>query len=184
MDDYIPGGWLLTIMGSFGLLLFLLLPRLQKFVSESRLLQIGISSSLMGFFILCFDDINVNWFILALAYIWSVGNPLTQTLVVSILSQSIPDKQSVSKWMGAVTAAGSVGRILMPSLSGIIMQIDQEVSTTAVLPVVAAFTCELLCLAAFEWKHFQAVCLSKTVQNREREDHEDSSQSSSTLIKL
>ena len=117
------------VMGCIGLLVFLCLNRLVKYVEETNLLMLAFISMGIGFGVIVdFDDydIDIYDFTAAMCLVWSLGTPISQTLSVSLLSKHFSQQQKagiaptkgVGFWMGLVTASGSVGRIVFPLLAG------------------------------------------------------------------
>lgn len=74
-------------------------------------------SMILGFTTVVDTDNSIVNLAFSMSMIYCIATPITQTLVSSMLSKQLP-KQQQGKWMGLLTAAGSIGRILFPLLSG------------------------------------------------------------------
>ena len=74
----------------------------------------------------CVCSVDIYDFSAGMTLVWVIGTPISQTLSVSMLSKHFSQQQKagiaptrgVGFWMGLVTAAGSVGRILFPLVAG------------------------------------------------------------------
>ena len=117
------------VMGCMGLLVFLTMNRLVKYVEETNLLMLAFVSMGIGFGVIVdFDDydIDIYDFTAGMTLVWVLGTPISQTLSVSLLSKHFSQQQKagiaptrgVGFWMGLVTASGSVGRIIFPLVAG------------------------------------------------------------------
>ena len=117
------------VMGCLGLLVFLCMNRLVKYVEETNLLMLAFISMGIGFGVIVdFDDydIDIYDFTAGMTLVWVIGTPISQTLSVSLLSKHFSQQQKagiaptrgVGFWMGLVTASGSVGRIVFPLVAG------------------------------------------------------------------
>ena len=117
------------VMGCLGLLVFLCMNRLVKYVEETNLLMLAFVSMGIGFGVIVdFDDydIDIYDFTAGMTLVWVIGTPISQTLSVSLLSKHFSQQQKagiaptkgVGFWMGLVTASGSVGRIVFPLVAG------------------------------------------------------------------
>ena len=117
------------VMGCLGLLVFLAMNRLVRYVEETNLLMLAFISMGIGFGVIVdFDDydIDIYDFTAGMALVWVIGTPISQTLSVSLLSKHFSQQQKagiaptkgVGFWMGLVTASGSVGRIVFPLVAG------------------------------------------------------------------
>jgi len=51
--------------------------------------------------------------------IWTLGSPITQTLILSSFSK-ILGSQPQGLWMGWIGSAGSIGRVVFPVLAGLV----------------------------------------------------------------
>ena len=81
------------------------------------------------------DDSIVN-LAFSMSMIYCIATPITQTLVSSMLSKQLP-KQQQGKWMGLLTAAGSIGRIVFPLLSGALYSLGST-NAALLLPAIVA----------------------------------------------
>lgn len=125
-DDSTWAGLWLTIFGAVGVVVFMSIPKLNKCMSDVVLLSIGLFAMVIGFAVtVTFGQsaIGFGQFAIGLIGIWSVGSPLVQTLVVSMLSKYL-GARAQSKWMGAITAGGSIGRIVIPLVAGSFFAVD------------------------------------------------------------
>ena len=112
------------ILGLIGLPVYLLVDPLQKYVlSGPKLLAIGISSVAVGLFLTA-DPLptytSTSWpkFLLGTTLVWSIGSPMCQTLSTSLFSDYL-QKRKQTAFIGWITAAGSVGRIVFPAIVGV-----------------------------------------------------------------
>ena len=130
--------WFFTILGGVGVLVFVLLDRMTRYLTEPTLLCVGFIAMCVGFVgTLDFDhDESLVELSLSMAMVYCVATPMTQTLVASMLSKALPSAQQ-GRWMGLLTAAGSVGRIVFPLLAGALYALG---STNAAMMMPAAAT--------------------------------------------
>jgi hypothetical protein len=107
-------------------------------MNELTLLLCGFIAMSLGFSLsMDFDhDLNIFDLSFSMAMIYCLATPITQTLVASMLSKSL-SREEQGKWMGLLTAAGSVGRIVFPLLAGL-MYSPQSTNLVLMLPVLVA----------------------------------------------
>ena len=130
--------WFYTILGGVGVVVFILMDTFTHLVNEITLLLCGFIAMSLGFSLsLDFDhDLNIVELSFSMAMIYCLATPITQTLVASMLSKSL-SKAEQGKWMGLLTAAGSVGRIVFPLLAGV-MYSPQSNNLVLMLPALVA----------------------------------------------
>jgi MFS family permease len=108
------------ILGTVGVLVYMSLSRLTKRFGDQPVLIWGLIVPAVGLCAVVFVPIsaaNLISLTIGVSSIWSLGAPMSQTLTVSELSKYLKDrKQGV--WMGVITAAGSIGRFLLPLGAG------------------------------------------------------------------
>ena len=135
-----PAGaaWFYTILGGVGVVVFVLMDKFTHLIDELSLLISGFIAMSLGFSLsLDFDhDLGVVELSFSMAMIYCIATPITQTLVVSMLSKSL-SKSEQGKWMGLLTAAGSVGRIVFPLLAGALYN-AQSINLALMLPALIA----------------------------------------------
>jgi len=106
-------------LGVAGLVVYFLIDPLRRFLTEEQLL--ATSFVLIGsgslFLIRYNGSVGLARFIIGAAMIWSLGSPISQTLVISAFSKMLGGKPQ-GTMMGWIGSAGSIGRIVFPFLSG------------------------------------------------------------------
>jgi len=107
------------ILGCFGLVMFFSVDFLKRFMQEHNILVSAFVIIAGGSLLLIeyTHDVSLIRFYVGAALIWSVGSPLTQTIVISSFSKILGSKPQ-GTMMGWIGSAGSVGRILFPLLTG------------------------------------------------------------------
>eukprot|EP01117_Protostelium_nocturnum_P012980 TRINITY_DN4807_c0_g1_i1.p1 TRINITY_DN4807_c0_g1~~TRINITY_DN4807_c0_g1_i1.p1 ORF type:complete len:489 (+),score=148.14 TRINITY_DN4807_c0_g1_i1:155-1621(+) len=113
---------MLFVLGVIGLVIFFLLDPLCKRIKEPTILNAGFMVVAAGslFLISYGKEIITVWqFAIGSIAILSIASPIVQTLVVSAFSKILGSKPQ-GTMMGYITSAGSVGRIIMPPLTGAI----------------------------------------------------------------
>ena len=90
----------------------------------------------LGFTTVLDTDNSIVNLAFSMSMIYCIATPITQTLVSSMLSKQLSAQQQ-GKWMGLLTAAGSVGRIVFPLLSGALYSLGAT-NAALLLPAVAA----------------------------------------------
>ena len=88
----------------------------------------------LGFATALDTDSSIVNLAFSMSMVYCIATPITQTLVSSMLSKQL-SKQQQGRWMGCLTAAGSIGRIVFPLLSGALYSLG---STNAALLLPAA----------------------------------------------
>jgi len=106
-------------LGLAGLVVYFLIDPLRRVLTEESLLA-G-SFCLIGggslFLIRWGGSVGLWRFIIGAGMIWSLGSPISQTLVISAFSKMLGGKPQ-GTMMGWIGSAGSIGRIVFPFLSG------------------------------------------------------------------
>ena len=118
------------------MLVFVLLDRMTRYLTEPTLLCVGFIAMCVGFVGTLDRDLSLFELSLSLAMVYCVATPMTQTLVASMLSKALPPAQQ-GRWMGLLTAGGSVGRIVFPLLAGALYDLG---NTSAAMMMPAAAT--------------------------------------------
>ena len=153
-DTSVNASTFFLIMGCIGLLVFLCMNKLIKYVEETSLLILAFISMGIGFGVIVdFDgyDIDIYDFSAGMTLIWVLGTPISQTLSVSMLSKhfnqqlkdGITPTKGIGFWMGLVTASGSVGRIMFPLVAGALYG-SFGVSSAALFTSLTAFATAIL----------------------------------------
>jgi len=111
---------MLLTLGAIGLIVFALIDRIEKVVAEHLLLSA--SFLLIGVGGICLLDFTGNGaslaqFLSGAILIWSIGSPISQTIILSAFSKILGSKPQ-GEMMGWIGSAGSIGRIVFPLLSG------------------------------------------------------------------
>jgi MFS family permease len=135
--------WFFTILGGIGVVAFVLMHWFTQYLKEMTLLCWGFIAMFLGFITtLDFDsDLSIYTLSYAMAMIYCIATPVCQTLVASMLSKSLPSAQQ-GKWMGLLTAAGSIGRIVFPLLAGLLYSLwntNVALMLPAVITILATF---------------------------------------------
>ncbi|KAJ1548104.1 hypothetical protein HK096_004908 [Nowakowskiella sp. JEL0078] len=112
-----------TVLGLFGLITFLVLDPILKItkIHANHMLTIGIAFIALGSaFMIPFVNMgNIELFTFGIFAIWAIGSPICQTLTILSLSELLGSKpQAVI--MSYLTNAGSLGRIVFPSLAAVL----------------------------------------------------------------
>jgi len=110
---------MLFALGMIGLVIFLFLDIVCKYIAEQVILSIGYVVVAIGSLALISygrETISLLQFAIGSISILSLASPVVQTLVVSSFSKILGSKPQ-GTMMGYITSAGSVGRILMPPLT-------------------------------------------------------------------
>lgn len=111
--------WFYTGLGAVGVLVFLGMHRLTTWFSELTLLITGFCCLAVGFFSVVDPDhdLSLGTLIFGMSLLYIISTPINNTLCASMLSKECsPDKAGLM--MGWLTAAGSLGRIVFPLISG------------------------------------------------------------------
>ena len=138
-----------TAIGLIGLVVFVGVYYMCKRLPDRITLLTGLICILVGLGItLDFHDgegkgheMSLTQFEIGLGFVWALGYPLSQTVVVSALSKVLTSEQQ-GLWMGNLASAGSAGRIVAPTLAGHIYNALHE--HTGVIPLSFCFGVTLL----------------------------------------
>lgn len=109
-------------IGLGGFLVYLCCHRLSRVIGDYGLIIAGLACGFVGFCLLVDfdDDETFSQMTFGMVLLWALSGPLLQTVVSSQLSKVISANSLPSgKWMGILTAAGSVGRISYPLAAGV-----------------------------------------------------------------
>jgi len=110
-------GFVFAAMGAIGVVVLFLISYLSAFVSDFKVLVVGLIFLTIGSGLLIGNHIGLTRFLLGAGLIWCIGFPLAQTIIVSMFSKSL-GKAPQGTWMGWIGAMGSLGRILGPIGAG------------------------------------------------------------------
>jgi len=134
-------GYFFAILGVLGLIVYFGVDFIPKIIPEWITLTIGFFFLAGGCIVLIpvgrFAQ-NIVRFTIGTFFIWTVGSPITQTLVLSSFSK-ILGSQPQGLWMGWIGAAGSVGRIVFPIIAGLVSD-GIDYVTGAIFSVIGAIT--------------------------------------------
>lgn len=124
-DDIITdAGLFYSLMGLIGCITYVSINKLTQYCTHINILISGLCSSGIGFLLLMagHNHLSETRLTVGSLFIWSFGSPLIQTVLVVIFSHQLSkSNDTLSKtgaYMGAFTAAGSIGRIVVPVVSG------------------------------------------------------------------
>lgn len=130
-------------LGVGGVAVFLLVEYLVKWFTTRWVLILSLLLAMLGYaLVMDFDgDLHRHRFVAGMLFVWSISSPIAQTTIASQLSAELAARHqaaaaaadaqgansvivtpSQALWMGHLTAAGSVGRILFPLLGGALYQ--------------------------------------------------------------
>jgi len=151
-----------TIIGIVGLATFVGVYFMSKYVQDRITLITGLLAITAGLAaVLDFNDgkgvereISLLRYEIGLGFAWAVGYPLCQTVVVSALSKVLTSEQQ-GVWMGNLASAGSAGRIIAPTIGGIMYNAWD--SHTGLIPLSICFGLSALSvlLVAITWKRLK-----------------------------
>lgn len=112
-------GYWFTVFGVCGVVVNMIVPYMERYITDLMLLKLSLTTGGIGFVLLCSWNgiITYTQYICGMIMIWGISCPLNQTLAVSMLSKHLGDKKQ-NQWMALVTASGSVGRIICPLITG------------------------------------------------------------------
>lgn len=170
----------LLVLGLLGLGVFLTTHHLTKVVDERTLLFVSFLALGVGFGVIVDfedNDIDIYDYTAGMTLVWVIGTPLSQTLSVSMLSKHFTSQQAkgepilrgVGFWMGLVTAAGSVGRIIFPLIAGGLYEPYGANSALFFACISSLVTGLLIFLALHVWRPYLVVLkdkFSRFQQNR------------------
>lgn len=124
IDQQKATGMYFLVLGIFGLLDLFLIGYLSRKISDVYLLLFGLLSLCCGSAVfLLTKHLNFLTMTVGFAFIWSVGFPLAQTIIVSMFSKVIgPGPQGTM--MGWIGVMGSLGRVVGPIFAGWMMQAE------------------------------------------------------------
>ena len=150
--------WFFTALGGVGVVVFVLMDFFTRHLTDVTLLCWGFIAMSLGFLTTLDSDSDLSIYSLSfsMAMIYCIATPVCQTLVASMLSKSLPAAQQ-GKWMGLLTAAGSIGRIVFPLLAGAMYSLwntNAALLLPAVLSLLAVFTIGLGMRAWKGWWHW------------------------------
>ena len=128
--------WFYTALGALGVVVFILMESFTHFLNELTLLCWGFIAMTLGFITVLDTDGSIVNLAFSMSMIYCIATPITQTLVSSMLSKQLPRAQQ-GKWMGLLTAAGSIGRIVFPLLSGLLYMLGST-DAALLLPAIIA----------------------------------------------
>lgn len=126
LNDNKPGkdieaGFVFGGLGFIGMgVLFLISYLSKKGVKDFTVLVTGLSALVLGSGLLIGDP-SLPRFIIGSGFIWCIGYPLAQTIIVSMFSKMLGNKPQ-GTWMGWIGAMGSLGRIIGPTVAGLLMK--------------------------------------------------------------
>jgi len=110
---------MMLILGVLGLIVFALIDVMEKWIAEWLLLAISFLFIGVGALFL-YDwtktGVGLAQFIIGASLIWSIGSPISQTIILSAFSKILGSKPQ-GAMMGWIGSAGSVGRIIFPLLA-------------------------------------------------------------------
>lgn len=109
-------GQFFLALGIGGLVVFLSLPYLRKRASEAFLLVLGLVISAAGVVLYTHDpgaQLGVPSYVAGSVLIWSIGSPVTSTVLVATMSNLLGGKPQGTV-MGLFGAMGSLGRMVLP----------------------------------------------------------------------
>lgn len=131
---------MMLILGLIGLVIFFLIDYVQKILREPILLVFGFVITTLGCLLLINynepERITLVQFLVGAGLVWSIGAPVTQTLVISTFSKILGTKPQ-GTWMGWIGSAASVGRIITPTLSGF------GINESLIISAIASFICSI-----------------------------------------
>jgi hypothetical protein len=93
---------------------------------------------------------------IAMLCVWSLAGSLTQTVILSVFSKHLSAraqaqakagggaKQEEGLWMGRMTAGGSLGRIVLPLMGGLIVGPFGRSGVFAAVGILKAVICAML----------------------------------------
>eukprot|EP00871_Galdieria_phlegrea_P005017 jgi/Galph1/5516/GphlegSOOS_G4150.1 len=112
-------GFIIGMLGCFGLAWYLALASLSKFLGDHQLTFIGLVLLFVGCLFLAqpFIQPSLTVFIFDLGLLWSVAYPIGQTAVLSLFSKVLKDVP-VGGFLGVFSALGSFARIAFSILAG------------------------------------------------------------------
>ena len=137
----------MLVFGLLGLTFFVLIDFLKGKVKESHMLIASFLCISVGSLLLVNWDpddhrpISIIEFFAGAFFIWSVGSPIAQTVIISTFSK-ILGSQPQGTMMGWIGSAGSIGRIVFPIFAGV-------VPTNASFGVSAAIS--VMCALVIVW---------------------------------
>eukprot|EP00026_Physarum_polycephalum_P007297 Phypoly_transcript_07356.p1 GENE.Phypoly_transcript_07356~~Phypoly_transcript_07356.p1 ORF type:complete len:504 (+),score=69.11 Phypoly_transcript_07356:108-1619(+) len=146
----IEAGSLFGTMGLIGMAVLFLLSYLSKWVSDMKILVAGLVGLVVGMSLLI-GNLDLIRFIVGCGFVWSIGYPLAQTLIISMFSKLLGGKPQ-GTWMGWIGAMGSAGRIVGPIVAGVLWDTFGQ-SATMIFGSVFA------CLSLFT--AFMLVCIRR-----------------------
>ena len=153
-----------TFIGIGGLVVFIGVFFVSKYVQDRITLVLGLSFILLGLGLTLDpkdgrglrDEMSLIRFQAGLALVWGLGYPLSQTVVVSALSKVLSSEQQ-GIWMGNLASAGSAGRIVAPTVAGYIYHRFQEHTGLIPLASCCGLTALSILLVTSLWKKLQIV---------------------------
>lgn len=127
-----------SILGCFGLIFFFVVDWLRKCIPDLVILTVSLVFLTAGCILLVpwGHAIQMWHFYLGASFIWSISSPLTQTLVISSFSKLL-DSNKQGTMMGLIGAAGSVGRMVVPSMSGF-LSVEANFIVSAAMSAISA----------------------------------------------
>jgi MFS family permease len=161
-----------SILGAVGVIIYLFLPKLTKFFSEKTVLLCGVTLPALGLLcIVAVPTTSANLFSMTVGIgsIWSLGGPTAQTLSVSELSKYLKLRPQ-GRWMGLITAAGSVGRIVLPLGAGLCYSMATEQEAWAFCLACCWISLGLYYLGVFNTKPLMRALRGFKQFSRGRED--------------
>eukprot|EP00123_Amoebidium_parasiticum_P010906 comp20399_c0_seq1/m.25818 comp20399_c0_seq1/g.25818 ORF comp20399_c0_seq1/g.25818 comp20399_c0_seq1/m.25818 type:complete len:468 (-) comp20399_c0_seq1:537-1940(-) len=121
--DVFASSLLFAYLGLAGLTMFAATYYLARCVHEAWLLMSGFVCLLVGgILVATVGQTSVPLLVTAFACIWSVGFPLLSTTIISSFSKVLGTKPQ-GGMMGWIGTSGSLGRIVMPMLAGVMSSV-------------------------------------------------------------
>lgn len=104
------------ILGMIGCVTYFAIEPGAKCMSEHVMLLLGVALLGLGSFFFFIDHPNIQWFTLGAVLVWCISSPICQTLTISTFSKMLGEKPQAT-YMGYLTFAGSLGRIVYPVIA-------------------------------------------------------------------